>query len=110
MKIEIDDGGLVIEDGDREVSLTIHQKVDTSGALISAQKAVRGNDVIDLAAWLMTFAQLDEPEDQDVWERFHQACKDAMTQIARESRRSHQESRSNSNNSGGAVPTAEGDA
>lgn len=89
--------------------------MDTSGALISAQKAVRGNDVIDLAAWLMTFAQLDEPEDQDVWERFHQACKDAMTQIARESRRSHQESRSNSNNSsnnssGGAVPAAEGDA
>jgi type VI protein secretion system component VasF len=101
MKIEIDDGGLVIEDGDREVSLTIHQKVDANGALLSAHKAVRGNDMIDLAAWLMTFAQLDEPEDQDVWERFHQACKDAMTQIARESRRR--------NHSPETAPAAEGD-
>lgn len=87
MRIEIDDGGLVIEDGDREVSLTVHQKVDASGGTISAHKSIRGTDVIDLAAWLMTFAQLDEPEDVDVWERFNQANKDAMTQIARESRR-----------------------
>lgn len=99
MKIEIDDGGLVLEDGDREVSISVHQKVDTSGATLSARKAIRGSDVIDLAAWLMTFAQLDEPEDVDVWERFHQACKDAMTQIARESRRQND-----------APITAEGDA
>lgn len=103
MKITISDGDLSIEEHEGgDVTIEICGEGETTNdpndvpedrepphpTLARVGKKVARNDVIDLAAWLMTFALMDQDGDEDVWKRFESAHQEALLQIAREARSS----------------------
>lgn len=101
MRIEISDGDLSVEESE-EGSVTIEvcgqgestndpndvpeDKEPPHAVLARVGKKITKNDSIDLAAWLMTFALMEESGDEDAWKRFEETHQQAMLQITREAR------------------------